>query len=346
MFLDVKRLEINRIDEEIINLIISRNLISDEIIKFKIDNDFGVYDKYRELSIINNLKSKFKDSIDPLLIEELYSKILFYSKKEHIDIIKNSKLGQIVKDKPFLIAGPCSVESEEQIHKIASDLAKFGIKYLRGGAFKPRTSPNTFQGLGNIGIKYLSDAAHSNDMKVVTEVMSANQLKENYKYIDIIQIGSKNMFSYQLIKDIAEINKTNNKPIILKRNFNATLKELIYASEYLRNENQSNIILCLRGIRTFEQIESRLRFTPDLASIVELRKLTDLPIIFDPSHSSGDAEFVLELSKGALAMGVDGLIIETHYNPSESIVDAKQTISYTVLKKIFLFIEQIRLGIE
>ena len=346
MFLENRRLEINKIDEEIVNLLIKRNKLSAEVIKFKKDNNLGVYDKSRESAIIQSLKDKFSGKINPCEIEKLYSDILFFSKHEHLNLMFDNQLGSFFKEKPIFVAGPCSVESEEQIHRIAKDLSSFGIKYLRGGAFKPRTAPDSFQGLGSIGIKYLKEAAELNDMKVVTEVMSAQQLYENYSLIDVIQIGSKNMFSYQLLKDIAEINKKENKPIILKRHFNATLKEFIYAADYLQTEHQNNIILCLRGIRTYEQIDSKLRFTPDLASIIELKRLTNLPIIFDPSHSAGDAEYVFELSKGALAMGADGLIIETHYNPAESIVDAKQTIDYTTLKMIFSFIEQIRYAVE
>lgn len=342
MFVENNRKEIDRIDDEILQLIIQRNLLSDDIIRCKLDNGLDVLDKEREYLLINSLIDKFKDKINQDEIKKVYSSILYYSKLKYYQEIEKTNQETIEKSKlPFIIAGPCSVESEEQIFSIAKDLSQLNIKYLRGGAFKPRTSPNDFQGLGSIGVQYLRDAAKYYNMNMVTEVMSSQQLLQHYNDIDIIQIGSKNMFSYQLLKDIAEINQKNKKPIILKRNFNATIKEFIYAAEYILKEGQE-VLLCLRGIRTFEQIDSNLRFTPDLASIRELKNITKLKVIFDPSHSTGNADYVEDISKAALQLGADGLMIETHFNPQESIVDAKQTINYETLNHIITFLDEIK----
>lgn len=340
MLIENKRKEINQIDEQIIELIIKRNEISNSILEYKKSKNINLYDKNREFDIIEKLKKKYFDKINSQEIEKLYSYILFYSKESFLNN-SNNDCFQLLNQKPIVIAGPCSIESEKQIFEIAEQLSKIGIKYLRGGAFKPRTSPDTFQGLGNIGLEFMKKAADKFNMKIVTEVLSAQQLKDNYNLIDIIQIGSRNMFSYQLLKDIVKINK-DNKPIILKRNFNATLSEFVMASDYLTKNNNNQVILCLRGIRTFEQINSELRYTPDLASISELRKLTKLPILFDPSHATGKSEYVYDITKGALALGADGIMIETHYNPDESLVDSRQTIDITTMKMIFSFIEQIK----
>jgi 3-deoxy-7-phosphoheptulonate synthase len=342
MFLEERRKLVDKIDRKIIELIIERNKLTEEIIEYKKNNNLDIIDVERENEIINKLKDKYCEKIKIEQIEKIYSEILFFSKYNYISNNLNSELNQIFSSKPLLIAGPCSIESEEQIFRIAKDLSEMGIKYLRGGAFKPRTSPDTFQGLGEKGLLYIYQAARKYGMRVVTEITSREQFVEYSELVDIIQIGSRNMFSYQFLKDIGKLNSKINKPIILKRHFAATLNEFLNAAEYLKKSGSENIILCLRGIRTFEQIDSKMRNTPDLASILELKNRTDLPVIFDPSHSTGKSEFVISISKAALALGTDGLIIETHFDPKNSIVDSEQTIDYFQLKIILSFIEQIK----
>lgn len=233
-----------------------------------------------------------------------------------------------------MIAGPCSVESREQISRIAAELSAMGIKFLRGGAFKPRTSPDSFQGLGSEGIKYIREAAEANGMFVVTEVLDTEELEECYDKIDVIQIGSRNMASFGLLKTIGKKTAADKKPALLKRGFSSTLGELIHAADYIRNEGNPNVFLCLRGIRTFEQIDSIFRFTPDLASIVELKQRTDMPVLFDPSHSTGDSKYVNQIAKAALNLGADGLLIESHYNPENALTDAKQCVLPESLKEL------------
>lgn len=244
----------------------------------------------------------------------------------------------LINIKPFIIAGPCSVENREQINEIASNLNKLGIRILRGGAFKPRTSPFSFQGLEDEGLKYLKEAAEKNNMFVITEFTDSRQLDELYDYSDIIQIGSKNMFSYGFLKQIGKATSKDSKPILIKRSFNATLNEFLLAAQYIINLGNPNVILCLRGIRTFEQIDSKMRFTPDLASILELKDMTNLKIVFDPSHACGDSKYVIPTAIAAINLGSDGVMLETHSSPETAISDGKQSIKPEELTKLIDYI--------
>ena len=249
---------------------------------------------------------------------------------------------QLINKNPLIIAGPCSVESPDQIRKIARETSSLGIKHLRGGAFKPRTSPQSFQGLGKDGIMYMRKAADEFNMTVVTEVLDNNQLDECLDMIDIVQIGSRNMTSSGFLKYVGKKTAIANKGVLIKRGFSATINEFLMAAEYIRNEGNSNIILCLRGVRTFEQIDSAMRFTPDLASILELKeKINDLgyKVIFDPSHSTGNSKYVVDVAKAALVLGADGLIIECHTNPVVAFSDGEQSILPNQLKLLLEFIK-------
>lgn len=246
----------------------------------------------------------------------------------------------IFEEKPVIIAGPCAVESREQIMRIAGQLSEHKIKYLRGGAFKPRTSPDSFQGLGLEGLRYMREAADNFEMKVVSEILDSASIDAAYDFIDIIQIGSRNMASYGLIKEIGKKTARDGKPVMLKRGFNATITEYLLAAEYIIRAGNENVILCLRGIRTFEQIDSMLRFTPDLSAIIELKRNTKFTVIFDPSHSTGNREYVPDIAKAALFMGADGLLIETHDKPEEALSDEDQAIHPGALKEIIDFIKK------
>lgn len=241
---------------------------------------------------------------------------------------------EALKQRPLFIAGPCSIESESQIKNTASELAPYGVNILRGGAFKPRTSPDSFQGLGEEGLKFMRQAADENNMHIVTEVLETEHLKKYYAMIDMIQIGSRNMSSFGFLKEVGKISSIDQKPVLLKRGFSATLNELLSAAQYIINEGNSNVYLCLRGIRTFEQIDSAFRFTPDLGSIIELKEKTDLPVLFDPSHASGNAKYVKQLSKAAISLGADGLLIESHYQPENAMSDKDQCIHPSLVSEI------------
>ena len=217
-----------------------------------------------------------------------------------------------------MIAGPCSVESEEQIIAVASAVKESGASILRGGAFKPRTSPYAFQGMKGEGIRLLLEAKKATGLPIVTEIMNISTL-DLFADVDIIQVGARNMQNFDLLK---ELGKTD-KPILLKRGLANTLQELLMSAEYIMSEGNSKVILCERGIRTFE---SYTRNTLDLACIPVLRKLTHLPIIIDPSHATGKSWLVDPLAMGAVATGADGLLIEVHNDPAHALCDGPQSL--------------------
>lgn len=219
-----------------------------------------------------------------------------------------------------VIAGPCSVENEEQIIKSAQIAKKYGANLLRGGAYKPRTSPYTFQGLGIEGLKLLQQAKKVTGLPIVTEVMEVSEVEIVAEYADVLQIGTRNMQNFRLLQAVGRINK----PVLLKRGMSATLQEFLMSAEYILSEGNYNVILCERGIRTFVDYT---RNTLDLNIIPAVKKLSHLPIIVDPSHGTGKRDFVIPLSLAAIAAGADGVIVEMHPDPNKSISDADQTIS-------------------
>ncbi len=218
-----------------------------------------------------------------------------------------------------LIAGPCAIESYDQLDKTAQELSESNVKILRGGAFKPRTSPYAFQGLGDEGLKILRSVADNHGMAVTSEIMDASQLDLFMKYVDVLQIGARNMQNYNLLKEVGKIHK----PVILKRGLAATFEEWLMSAEYIMAGGNGKVILCERGIRTFE---SYTRNTLDLSSIPVIKKLSHLPIIVDPSHGTGLRDKVEPMSRAAVAAGCDGLIIEVHYNPECALCDGAQSL--------------------
>lgn len=226
-----------------------------------------------------------------------------------------------------MIAGPCSVESEEQIKIVANEVKKYGAEFLRGGAFKPRTSPYSFQGLKYEGLDLLNKAKEEAGLPIVTEIMSPYDIPKFVESADIIQVGARNMQNFDLLK---ELGKTN-KPILLKRGLSATIEELLMSAEYIMAGGNENVILCERGIRTFE---TYTRNTLDLSMIPAVKKLSHLPVVVDPSHSAGKWWMVESLSKAAIAVGADGLIIEVHNDPKNALCDGSQSIKPNVFAKL------------
>ena len=218
-----------------------------------------------------------------------------------------------------IIAGPCSVESETQILEVARSLKASGASLLRGGAFKPRTSPYDFQGMKAEGIELLLEAKKDTGMPIVTEIMNEKHLPL-FEEVDVIQVGARNMQNFELLKALGK----TNKPILLKRGLANTLKELLMSAEYIMSEGNENVILCERGIRTFE---TYTRNTLDLSAVPMLRKLTHLPIVVDPSHATGIASLVEPMALAAAAAGADGLMIEVHNNPAEALCDGPQSLT-------------------
>lgn len=229
--------------------------------------------------------------------------------------------------KPLMIAGPCSVESRDQIIETALALKEIGLDVLRGGVFKPRTSPFDFQGLGLKGLEYLREAGDLAGVPIVTEVTDVSLLDPVAELADIIQIGSRNMYHYALLKEAGRIKK----PILLKRGMSATIKEWAMAAEYIAQSGNTDIILCERGIRTYE---TRTRNTLDLAAVPIIQQDTGLPVLVDPSHGTGLRELILPMSRAALACGADGLMIEAHISPEEALCDGAQSLSPKQYKEL------------
>jgi 3-deoxy-7-phosphoheptulonate synthase len=222
-------------------------------------------------------------------------------------------------EKLVLMAGPCSVESFETLLEVAKKVKHGGAVILRGGAFKPRTSPYSFQGLGEEGLKYLRDVKKATGLKIVTEVMDTRDVWMVEKYADILQVGARNMQNFNLLKEVGLCKK----PVLLKRGISATIKEFLMSAEYILANGNFNCILCERGIRTFED---STRFTLDLTAIPVIKQLSHLPVIVDPSHGTGKWDLVEPMSKAAIAAGADGLMIEVHSKPEEAYSDGEQSL--------------------
>ncbi|MDD3930980.1 MAG: 3-deoxy-7-phosphoheptulonate synthase [Eubacteriales bacterium] len=219
-----------------------------------------------------------------------------------------------------VMAGPCSIESEDQVRLIAASVKKSGAKMLRGGAFKPRTSPYSFQGLQAEGLEYMKQAKKEMNLPIVSEITNPNQLELFLDCVDIIQVGTRNMQNYELLKELGHIRK----PILLKRGFANSINELLMSAEYIMSGGNSDVILCERGIRTFED---STRYTLDISAVPVLKNRTHLPVFVDPSHAAGYAQYVEPLAKAAVAAGADGLIIEVHHDPIHALSDGQQSLT-------------------
>jgi 3-deoxy-7-phosphoheptulonate synthase len=247
-------------------------------------------------------------------------KIASRSVKKHDTVVQVGKIKIGGKKNFAVMAGPCAVETKDQTLKIAEKVKAEGAQLLRGGAFKPRTSPYSFQGLEEKGLKILAEARKKTGLKIVTELMSVEHAKVVAKYADVIQIGARNMQNFSLLKVVGELNK----PILLKRGHAATLEELLMSAEYILSRGNYNVILCERGIRTFEKA---YRNTLDLNAIPALKQMTHLPVIVDPSHGTGRKDLILPMAKAAIAAGADGLMIEVHTHPEEAYSDGPQSLT-------------------
>ena len=220
----------------------------------------------------------------------------------------------------IIIAGPCAVESMEQLTETAASVRKYGAKILRGGAFKPRSSPYSFQGLGEEGLKMLRQISNETGLPVVTEVMDTRQIDLVSKYADMLQVGSRNMHNYPLLREVG----MTMKPVLLKRGMMATIDEFLLAAEYILSQGNDQVVLCERGIRTFE---TSTRNTLDLSAVPMLKSRSKLPVIVDPSHGTGLRWMVPAMSKAAVAAGADGLILEVHYQPEKALCDGQQSLN-------------------
>ena len=250
----------------------------------------------------------------------LNAKLAIASSPEHNSIVKLSEHVTFGGKELVIIGGPCTVESRTQMELVATQLQHAPVQALRGGVFKPRTSPYAFQGMGIEGLVILSEVRKRHDIPVVTEVMSIGQIESIIPHADMLQVGSRNMQNFDLLKALGEVDK----PILLKRGLAATIEEFVMAAEYIMSHGNSQVVLCERGIRSFDNYT---RNVLDLGAVVALKQITHLPVIVDPSHAVGKRELVAPLAKAAVACGADGLIIECHPEPEKSVSDARQALS-------------------
>ena len=226
-----------------------------------------------------------------------------------------------------IIAGPCSIEGREMILETADFLSSLGVKILRGGAFKPRTSPYSFQGLGVKGLEYMREAADKYGMKIVSEALGQDTLDVVEEYVDMVQIGARNSQNFNLLKEVGE----RKKPILLKRGFMNTVEELLQSAEYIALQGNMNIVLCERGIRTFE---TSTRNTLDISAVPVIKSQSHLPVIVDPSHASGRRDLIIPLSKAAMAVGANGIMVEVHPRPEKALSDGKQSLNFKEFEEL------------
>lgn len=284
-----------------------------EMLNLLIENNDGPFEKS---TIEHIFKEIFKASLE--LQEDDHRKALLVSRKKHPeDTIIDLKGEKVGNGQPSFVFGPCSVESYEQVATVAQAVKKKGFKLLRGGAYKPRTSPYDFQGLGIEGLKILKRVADEYDLAVISEIVNPADIEMALDYIDVIQIGARNMQNFELLKAAGAVKK----PVLLKRGLAATIEEFINAAEYIMSQGNGNIMLCERGIRTYEKAT---RNTLDISAVPILKKETHLPVFVDVTHSTGRRDLLIPTAKAALAIGADGVMAEVHPDPAVALSDSAQ----------------------
>ncbi|HCG2533195.1 TPA: bifunctional 3-deoxy-7-phosphoheptulonate synthase/chorismate mutase [Staphylococcus aureus] len=332
--LESYRSEIVSLNHQILDLLSKRGELAQKIGEEKLKQGTRIYDPQREKEMLNDLidsnKGPFNDNTIKQLFKEIFKastdlqkseneKHLYVSRKlKPEDTIVTFDNGGIIGDgnKSFVF-GPCSVESFEQVEAVAKNLHAKGEKFIRGGAFKPRTSPYDFQGLGVEGLKILKQIKDKYDLNVVSEIVNPNDFEVADEYLGVFQIGARNMQNFELLKEAGR----TKKPILLKRGLSATIEEFVYAAEYIASQGNQNIILCERGIRTYEKAT---RNTLDISAVPILKQGTHLPVMVDVTHSTGRKDIMLPTAKAALAVGADGVMAEVHPDPSVALSDAGQ----------------------
>jgi 3-deoxy-7-phosphoheptulonate synthase/chorismate mutase len=351
--LEVLRDKLNGINTQLLALLSERADLAQQIGQVKQKQGVPKYDPEREKKMLDQLVSNNKGPFDDATIKHLFKQIfkasldlqkddhqkelLVSRKQKQTDTILNIKGVNIGGPEHLLVAGPCSVESYEQLKTVASALKDQGIRVLRGGAFKPRTSPYDFQGLGIEGLKLLKQVATELDMVTISEIVNPAHIEQAVEYIDVIQIGARNMQNFELLKAAGDVNT----PVLLKRGLSATMEEFIMAAEYILSRGNHNVMLIERGIRTYEKAT---RNTLDISAVPILKQETHLPVLVDVTHSTGRKDIMLPCAKAALAAGADGVMIEVHPDPQTALSDAKQQMNveefthfWTQLKQSGLF---------
>lgn len=283
----------------------------------------------KEIELLDN-----KDLVEDIITISQSYKLASRSAKQS-DTIVDVEGVKIGGEKSCIMAGPCAVESLEQVLSIAKDLSEAGVEIFRAGAFKPRSSPYSFQGLGRTGLEYLSKVKQQFGMKIVTEVINIETLNEVAEVADILQVGSRNMQNFDLLKAVGK----TQKPILLKRGMSATVEDFLMSAEYILAQGNNQVILCERGIRTFE---TATRNTLDLNAVPLLKKMTHLPVIVDPSHGTGIRELVAPMAFAGIAAGAHGIMVEVHNNPDEALSDGMQSLTPDQFKAMYNTIKKIK----
>ncbi|WLR45997.1 bifunctional 3-deoxy-7-phosphoheptulonate synthase/chorismate mutase [Halobacillus litoralis] len=331
--LDQLRSQLDEVNLQLLNLINKRGDLVKGIGQIKEQQGMNRFDPVRERAMLDQLSQHnngpFEDSTIVHLFKEIFKAalelqeddhrkaLLVSRKKKPEDTVVEIKGEKVGNGAPSFIMGPCSVESYEQVSTVAKAVKDQGLKLLRGGAFKPRTSPYDFQGLGIEGLKMLKQAADEQDLAVVSEIVNPADLEEALDYLDVIQIGARNMQNFELLKAAGSVNK----PVLLKRGMSATISEFINAAEYIISRGNQDIILCERGIRTYEKAT---RNTLDISAVPILKQETHLPVMVDVTHSTGRRDLLLPAAKAALAIGADGVMAEVHPDPAVALSDSAQ----------------------
>lgn len=343
--LNTLREKIETLNIEILKLLSERGQIAKQIGQEKRKQGTAIYDPEREKEMINKLldlnDGPFDDNVIKQLFKEIFKastelqksdseKHLLVSRKlkQEDTIVTFDNGGIIGAGTKSYVFGPCSVESVEQVEAVAKNLHEKGEKFIRGGAFKPRTSPYDFQGLGEEGLQILHDAGKKYDLNVVSEIVNPAHFALADQYVDIFQIGARNMQNFELLKEAGR----TNKPVLLKRGLSATIEEFIYAAEYIYAQGNSKIILCERGIRTYEKAT---RNTLDISAVPILKQGTHLPVMVDVTHSTGRKDIMLPVARAALAVGADGVMAEVHPDPAVALSDAGQQMNFEEFENFY-----------
>jgi 3-deoxy-7-phosphoheptulonate synthase / chorismate mutase len=333
--LDALRQKLDEVNLKLLRLLNERAELAKQIGEVKQKQGINKFDPERERVMLETLvqhnegpftdntvrylfKQIFKASLD--LQQTSQKKTLLVSReKQATDTVVDIKGTLVGAVKPQVVAGPCSVESEEQVFEVARALKEQGIELMRGGAFKPRTSPYDFQGLGEEGLKILRKAADQFGLKIVSEIVNPSDMEMAEQYVDVIQIGARNMQNFELLKAAGAVRT----PVLLKRGLSATIEEFLFAAEYILSGGNDQVILCERGIRTYEKAT---RNTLDISAVPILKNESHLPVLVDITHSTGRRDILLPCARAALAAGADGIMLEVHPNPAVALSDAKQQI--------------------
>jgi len=345
--LNTLRSELDVVNKELLALINKRGELVQRIGKIKSDQGMKKYDPVRERHMLDLVSSENQGPFETSTLHHLFKEIfkaglelqevnnkkeLLVSRKQRPeDTVISVKGLEIGNGNPILIAGPCAVESYEQTASVAEAVTKNGVKLLRGGAFKPRTSPYDFQGLGVEGLQILKKVADEYNCAVISEIVHPQDLDMACEYLDIIQIGARNMQNYELLKAAGRLNK----PVLLKRGLAATLDEFINSAEYIMSQGNGQIILCERGIRTYERAT---RNTLDITAVPILKQETHLPVFVDVTHSTGRKDLLLPAAKAAFAIGADGVMAEVHPDPAVALSDAAQQMNIEEFQR---FVEEL-----